>query len=100
MEKRIRSPLVIALSVPTISSLAGFAILRSHQLSLVDPYNNPYTTYSTACLDAFLLLWLCTLITSIAMRRALDAMSTAFSWTALVSGGLVIGKIILVIVSF
>ena len=32
--------------------------LRSHQLSLDDPYNNPYTNWSTACLLLSLLMFI------------------------------------------
>ncbi len=37
--------------------LAAFYVLRRHQLSLPDPYNNPFTGWSTACLLVSFALW-------------------------------------------
>ena len=35
-----------------------FALLRGHQLSLPDPYDNPYGDWSTTCLLLSLAIWL------------------------------------------
>lgn len=51
---------VLYMLLPVVHVLAviAFAKLRDHQLSLPDPYNNPYTTWSTLCLCLAGALWL------------------------------------------
>lgn len=45
--------LVLVLTILLPASFGAFVPLRAHQLSLPDPYNNPYTDWSTACLLTF-----------------------------------------------
>jgi ABC-type uncharacterized transport system permease subunit len=51
-----KNSLTLILSILTVVTYFGFAILRTYQLLLPDPYKNPLTVLSTACLLAFLLL--------------------------------------------
>jgi hypothetical protein len=62
-----RLVLVVTLLVP--STYVAFRLLRNHQLSLPDPYNNPYTNWSTVCLLAFFALSLTDFVLLIALRR-------------------------------
>jgi hypothetical protein len=41
-----------------VGALAAFGVLRDRQVSLPDPYNNPYTDWSTGFLCSAGALWL------------------------------------------
>src|SRR5258705_106664 len=58
---------VVTLLIP--ASLIAFRLLRRHQLSLPDPYNSPYTIWSTACLLAFFVLTVVNLVLLLVFRR-------------------------------
>src|SRR5690349_3126252 len=76
-----RSPRALEGESPTATSVAivltallpltfaAHVMLRNHQLSLPDPYNNPYTIWSTACLLALPVLALADAILIAAWRR-------------------------------
>ena len=50
----------VVLLVPVL--FVAFCVLRRIQLSLPDPYNNPYTDWSTLCLLGVLVFWIVGLI--------------------------------------
>jgi hypothetical protein len=56
-----------------VLAFAAFHLLRTHQLSLPDPYHNPYTALSTGCLVAFRCILISLTILSVCWRRHLSA---------------------------
>ncbi len=71
-----------ALLVP--ATFVAFALLRRHQLSLPDPYNNPYTNWSTACLMGFFAL---TIVASLTLALTRGRIGRVVLWGAsLVTG--------------
>jgi len=79
----MRSPdtIVGALTACIPIFYVAFAVLRRHQLSLPDPYNNPYTTWSTAFLGAFVASCLANLVVLSALSRRLDRRTKLVAWT-------------------
>jgi hypothetical protein len=67
---RNRPATLVVLGLTLIIPIAfvAFYILRKHQLSLPDPYNNPYTNLSTACLLTVLLSWMADFVALVALR--------------------------------
>ena len=63
--------------------LIAAILLRKHQLSLPDPYNNPYTNWSTICFLSSMTLWLAGVGWSIT-RTSRRAPLSLFVWVWLV----------------
>lgn len=80
----------IALVLLTALAWGAFRAFRTHQLSLSDPFNNPYTNLSTGCLMAFFCLWALTLVTTLHARANCSRTAAALSWAVVGLGGLYI----------
>jgi hypothetical protein len=83
-----------------VASFLAFAYLRRVQLSLPDPYNNPYTTWSTVCVLAFFAFWLCDCLLVIGLRRRLPVSVARLSLAIIVAGGLLIGSFLVNLLRF
>ncbi len=71
---RLLANVVIAVLVLLIPlCFTAFVVLRDIQLSLPDPYNNPYTNWSTSFLLAVMILWMLGLILTAIWYRLLAA---------------------------
>ncbi|HVT89360.1 MAG TPA: hypothetical protein VHD56_10945 [Tepidisphaeraceae bacterium] len=53
---RVATQLVLVVTLLVPASYVTFRVLRNHQLSLPDPFNNPYTGWSTAVMYTFFAL--------------------------------------------
>jgi hypothetical protein len=66
---RAATRLVLGVTLLVPATFVAFRLLRNHQLSLPDPYNNPYTNWSAACLLAFFGLALTDFVLLVVLRR-------------------------------
>ena len=71
MNRRSANLLVMAVMLFILLCFVTFVVLRRHQLSLPDPYNNLYTTWSTLFLFAAFGLWIAGLVLVLVFRRSL-----------------------------
>lgn len=83
----MKNRIAVTLSLLTVSSFLAFRVFRRHQLSLPDPYNNPFTDISTAFMIAFVVLWLATLVTICVLRRSVTRPAAILPWTVVGLGG-------------
>jgi hypothetical protein len=73
MQSKWKNSIVLLLIGALVLAFAAFHLLRTHQLSLPDPYHNPYTALSTGCLVAFRCILISLTILSVCWRRHLSA---------------------------
>ena len=76
-----RLTFLVTLFIP--ATYLVFRILRRHQLSLSDPYNNSYTIWSTAFLLAFFGLVVCDLVLVLTFRRRVARSVAVFAYVVL-----------------
>lgn len=87
----VSSVIVLTLSSAMLMSFVAFSGLRIYQLSLDDPYNNPYTDWSTAFLILFLVLWIAALIAFLWLADQLGQWATRAAAVMISLGALPIG---------
>jgi hypothetical protein len=93
MQSKWKSSIVLLLIGALVFAFAAFHVLRTHQLSLPDPYHNPYTALSTGCLVAFLCILFTLTILSVCWRRHLSA-DVAGATQVIASFGIVIALLL------
>jgi len=86
----MKNKLPVALSLLTVACFIAFRVFRRHQLSLPDPYNNPFTDISTAFMIAFVVFWLANLVTICILRSSVTRPSAILPWTVVGMGGIYI----------
>lgn len=81
--------LLVTLLIP--ASYIAFKLLRRHQLSLADPFNNPYTTWSTIVRWCFFGLVLADLVLAIVLHKRISFRVKVLAWiTILVAGAWIV----------
>jgi hypothetical protein len=83
----MKNKIAVTLSLLTVTTFLAFSIFRRYQLSLPDPYNNPFTDISTAFMIAFVALWLATLVSISVLRRSVTRRAVMLTWTVVGLGG-------------
>ena len=83
----MKNKITVILSLLTVACFLAFRVFRRHQLSLPDPYNNPFTDISTAFMIAFVVFWLATFVTICILRRSVTRPAAILTWTVVGMGG-------------
>ena len=83
----MKNKIAVTLSLLTVACFVAFRGFRRYQLSLPDPYNNPFTDISTVFMIAFAVLWLATLVTICILRRSVTRPAAILPWTVVGMGG-------------
>ena len=89
---------ILTASIPLC--YAAFAVLRSRQLSLPDPYSNSYTTWSTAFLGAFVVAWVADLVALLRLSRGIRSTTKLAGWSIVALGAIEIGWSVVSMVRF
>jgi hypothetical protein len=97
---RVATWTVLALTLLLPIAFVSFELLRRHQLSLPDPYNNPYTSWSTGCLLALPVLAVADVIVIAAWRRRIARPVLALSLVLLGLAGLFVVWFVVGLVRF
>ena len=98
--RRLAAPLVLGTAGLLIATFVGFQLLRRHQLSLPDPYNNPYTILSTGCLLSFFASWLMDLLVLLLLARHYRGAVAFIAWTVFVVAGAYVAGFVVGMIRF
>jgi hypothetical protein len=97
---RVATQCALVVTLLILVSFIVFCLLRRRQLSLPDPYNNPYSNWSTACLCAFLALTVADFVVLVSMRQRVARSVRRVGSVVVAAAGLYIVFIFIYLVQF